>query len=172
MLTVAAVLSAGTYFTVTGGDVTSMTPDANSQVHETIPRPSPAAEESTVVSGNASGRCQPGLVLGAGGDRAEHGHQAIVAFEHAYYIARDGRQARDVVASDAAVPGAEQIQVGIDSVPAGTTYCVRIHALVGGQYLVELTETRPREPETTWKQRISTAEVNGRVVITSIAAVT
>ncbi|QBS41354.1 hypothetical protein DMB37_15695 [Nocardia sp. CS682] len=111
------------------------------------------------------------MVASGAGPWADGSHQAIVAFEHAYYVARDASEARAGVASDAAVPPREQLQAGIDSVPVGTTYCVRIRALVWGQHLVELTEVRPGEPETTWKQRISTAEVDGHVVITSIGAI-
>lgn len=60
----------------------------------------------------------------AGG--TDSGPGAIFGFQHAYYVARSGEQARTLVAADAAVPPAADIQRGIDGIPAGTTHCVRI----------------------------------------------
>lgn len=176
LITAASVLMIGTFLVVNGGERVPETASDSTQVY--VPTSMPDRSETTaataIVSGTAPQRCQSGVgrevMADAAGPWVASGHQAIVAFEYAYYVARDASQARAAVASDAAVPPPEQIQAGIDSVPADTTYCVRIRALVGGQYLVELTEARPGEQETTWRQRISTAEVNGHVVITSIAA--
>ncbi|MFE3443099.1 hypothetical protein ACFXNW_08710 [Nocardia sp. NPDC059180] len=108
----------------------------------------------------------------AGGD--DSGPAAIFAFQHAFYIARSGEQARAVVAPGAAVPSAPDIQRGIDSVPAGTTHCLTISpgAFVG-QYTVVITEYRPHaEPITYNAQLVTTAGVDGRTLITGISPIT
>lgn len=178
LIAAASVLMIGTFLAVNGRERVSETAGESSPVHVSTSTPYRWATIAgiPIVSGTAPQRCQPGVdgatMTDAAGSWAANGLQAIVAFENAYYVARDASQARVAVASDAAVPPPDQIQAGIDSVPPGTTYCVRIRALVFGQYLVELAEARPGEPEVTWRQRISTAEVDGHIVITSIAATT
>nr|WP_280502387.1 hypothetical protein [Nocardia farcinica] len=109
-----------------------------------------------------------------GGDAS--GPEAVLGFQYAYYVDRSGERARQFVAPEAAVPGAEIIQRGIDTVPAGTTHCVRVTTLSerpGGEgaYAVEVTEYRPGgAPATYNKQTVTTAVVGGRVLITSITA--
>ncbi|MFX0581125.1 hypothetical protein [Nocardia nepalensis] len=175
MASAVIALGIGTFIAVDGNDDAHGTGGNPSMAEAaTIPRPSGTKAVSPVVSGNAPLCCwrdtdaadavQP-LVLN------DSGPQAITAFEASYYVARDAGQARAVVSSDAAVPSIDQIQAGIDSVPPGTTYCVQIHPLESGQYLVELTEIRPGQAGMTWRQRISTIEIDGHAMITSIAAV-
>ncbi|WP_067574877.1 hypothetical protein [Nocardia acidivorans] len=96
------------------------------------------------------------------------GGQAIAVFEAAYYRHRDGARARALVAGSAAVADAPAIQAGIDSIPAGTTYCARIRRLDLGLYGVEIHEIRPGEPESIWRQQISTSDHGGHTVITAI----
>ncbi|MFI9509040.1 hypothetical protein [Nocardia sp. NPDC052566] len=142
--------------------------------HATTVAANPPGDIEPVVSGNGLACCGTAPAVGVMGPRSSRtvdGVQAITRFEAAYYEARDARMAREVVAIDAAVPHAAEIQAGIDSVPPGTTYCVQIRRLVAGQYLVELTEVRPGFAESKWRQRISTAtDGNGKHVITSITA--
>ncbi|WP_433657982.1 hypothetical protein ACQPW1_39550 [Nocardia sp. CA-128927] len=166
LLAVVSVLGGGAFLALDSDGATAEASSTASSVQTPPARP-PA---SLVLTGNAYERCGPDAEPGAAWQRPEGGHQAIMAFEYAYYVARDAGQARGVVAADAAVPHEDQIQAGIDSVPAGTTYCARIQALTVGQYLLELTECRPGEPETSWRQRISTIELDGHAVIISIAA--
>ncbi|WP_280370765.1 hypothetical protein [Nocardia wallacei] len=147
-------------------DATPVTSTAS----EPIGRPG----DSTLVTGNAVG-CGPGAVeaaavlAGARPPMPAAGADAVAVFEAAYYHARDAQLAREVVAADSAIPPASEIQVGIDSVPAGTTYCARTRPLAAGLYAVEITEFRPSEPEITWRQRISTTQLlDGHTVITAI----
>ncbi|MFE3195406.1 hypothetical protein ACFXHA_40835 [Nocardia sp. NPDC059240] len=128
-----------------------------------------------LVTGNSPGCAHdPGsgalaaVVTGQGPWRASDGAQAISVFEAAYYLARSGARARDVVAASAAIPDAETIQAGIDTVPLGTTYCARIMALTVGLYAVEVHETRPGEPESVWRQQISTSPPDAGALITAI----
>ncbi|WP_280385792.1 hypothetical protein [Nocardia wallacei] len=126
--------------------------------------PTPATE--TVVSGSTPGCASPSTES----TEPATGAAAIVLFESAYYQARDARLARQVVADHASVPDAATIQAGIDSFPAGTAYCARIRLLTAGLYAVEVTETRPGGEVVSWSQRVTTTEVDGRALITSITS--
>ncbi|WP_460696671.1 hypothetical protein [Nocardia thraciensis] len=142
-------------------------------VTATTSAPTGRPDASIRVTGNAVG-CGPGAVeaaavlAGARPPMPGAGEDAVAVFEAAYYHARDAHLAREVVAAGSAIPAASEIQVGIDSIPAGTTYCARTRALAAGLSAVEVTEFRPGEPEVTWRQRISTTHVDGRAVITAI----
>ncbi|MFI2230647.1 hypothetical protein [Nocardia testacea] len=100
----------------------------------------------------------------------DSGPSAIFGFQHAYYVARSGEQARALVAGDAAVPPAADIQRGIDTIPEGTTYCVRIApgAFVG-QYTVTVTEYRPGSAPLGYNpQLVTTMRIGDRTLITGI----
>ncbi|WP_228001595.1 hypothetical protein [Nocardia australiensis] len=104
-----------------------------------------------------------------GGDTS--GPDAVLAFQYAYYVDRSGEEARHMVAPDALISTAAAIQRGIDSIPVGTTHCVRIVTIVDNSYSVEITEYRPGGvPATYNKQTVTTAVVGGRTLITGIAA--
>ncbi|WP_306358312.1 MULTISPECIES: hypothetical protein [unclassified Nocardia] len=132
---------------------------------------------SRLVSGNAAGCVssvgEAELVTAATGPRPLHAHggaHAIALFEAAYYRARDGGKARQLLLdASVAVPDAAAIQAGIDSLPTGTTYCAHIAELAAGVYTVEIRETPPGEPESVWRQQISTSHGDG-AVITHITA--
>ncbi|MFE3544500.1 hypothetical protein ACFXK0_16195 [Nocardia sp. NPDC059177] len=99
------------------------------------------------------------------------GPDAVLAFQYAYYVTRSGEQARAVVTPDAEVAPAAVIQRGIDSIPVGTTHCVRITTVADDRYTVEVTEFRPAgAPATYTKQSVRTALVGERTLITGIAA--
>lgn len=140
------------------------------------PWPGDGRDHSTTVTGSSAAACGSGtleaatLVSGPRPLRAATGAQAIAVFEAAYYHARDGAIARDVVATGAAVSDAATIQAGIDSVPPVAAFCARIEPLTPGLYAVQITETRPATPSRVWRQRISTAHHGGHSVITAIAS--
>ncbi|MFD3744129.1 hypothetical protein [Nocardia sp. NPDC058633] len=105
----------------------------------------------------------------AGG--TDSGPDAVLAFQYAYYVSRSGEQARAVVAPDADVSPAAVIQRGIDTIPVGTTHCVRITTVAADRFTVEVTEFRPAgAPATYTKQSVRTALVGDRTLITGIAA--
>jgi hypothetical protein len=101
------------------------------------------------------------------------GAGVIAAFEHAYYVQRSGAAAHTLVSPDAP-PSAPftivaNIDAGIATVPAGTTYCLDIDALRPGVFTLTLTEAGPDgAPGVQYRQRITTTEVDGRYVIASI----
>ena len=111
------------------------------------------------------------VVRGAEPGGTGSGPDAIMWFQHAYYVDRSAERAREVVAPGASLPPAEVIQRGIDSIPAGTAYCVRVAPSGDSRYSVEVTEQRPGgAPATYGRQTVTTEVVGGRTLITGIAA--
>ena len=90
------------------------------------------------------------------------GPGVIAAFEHAYYVARSGLAVRALTTPDTSLPTTEKIQAGIDTVPTGTTHCVRITPISAGIYSVALTEMRPGQPPAQFPQTITAKEIDGR----------
>ncbi|WP_454196811.1 hypothetical protein [Nocardia sp. Marseille-Q1738] len=143
----------------------------------------PASVQLTVGSAQAAGDAR---AVGAGAcptERSEaivrsaeaggttSGPDAVLLFQYAYYVERSGERARTAVAPDAPVQPAWIIQRGIDTVPAGTTHCVRIVTIGDNRYSVEVTEYRPGGvPATYNRQMVTTAVIDGRTLITGIAA--
>lgn len=136
--------------------------------------PRPSALSAAPVSAPTSGDCPAERIgnsvrgNGPGGDAS--GPEAILAFQHGYYVGRSGEQARNVVTPDAAVPSAADIQRGIDTIPAGTTHCITITpgAFVG-QYTVVITEHRPGALPLSYNpQLVTTVQIGNRTLITAI----
>ncbi|MFC8043038.1 hypothetical protein [Nocardia sp. NPDC057353] len=135
----------------------------------------PIVPSAMQIGGAGGADCPTGRtpteVRGAGRGGAMSGPDAILAFQYAYYVDRSGSSARQLVAPDAAVSPAPVIQRGIDSIPAGTTHCVRITGVGDNRYSVEVTEHRPGGvPASYSRQTVTTAEIGGRTLITGIAA--
>ncbi|MFD0363184.1 hypothetical protein ACFQZZ_17195 [Nocardia sp. GCM10030253] len=110
-------------------------------------------------------------IQGNGVGGVDSGPAAILAFQYAYYVTRSSEQARAVVAPNAAVSAAADIQHGIDTIPAGTTHCVTITpgAFVG-QYLVQVSEQRPNARPVAYNaQLVTTARAGNKTLITGIA---
>ncbi|MGW5383910.1 hypothetical protein [Nocardia sp. NPDC003963] len=113
-------------------------------------------------------RIEGATVSGAGRGGTGSAPEAILGFEHAYYIERSGTAARAFTTPDAAVPAAGVIQAGIDSVPQGTTHCVRVTPAGPDTWAVDLSEYRPGEREQRYLQTVTTTSRNGTVLITRI----
>ncbi|WP_051407266.1 hypothetical protein [Nocardia sp. CNY236] len=143
----------------------------------------PVTATPTVGADSPSAIATPGCAQQRTGDTVSgtapggtgNGPDAILAFEYAYYAERSGYRARAVVAPDAAVSTADQIQRGIDLVPLGTRYCVLITA--AGQsaegharWEVRLTQQFPGEQPSEFTQFITTRTGSDRTLITEIAA--
>ncbi|MFI5436793.1 hypothetical protein ACHMZP_34175 [Rhodococcus baikonurensis] len=90
------------------------------------------------------------------------GPGVIAAFEHAYYVTRSATAVRALTTPDTSLPAVEKIQAGIDTVPTGTTHCVRITPISAGIYSVALTEMRPGQPPAQFPQTITAKELDGR----------
>ena len=102
------------------------------------------------------------------------GPGAIAAFEHAYYVTRSGDAVRALATPDSPLPQGPAIQTaGIDTVPPGTTHCVRITPVnttdTTGVYTVVLAEMRPGQAPLQWPQTITTKQIDGRWFIDVIS---
>ncbi|SCY76000.1 hypothetical protein SAMN02799641_02869 [Rhodococcus erythropolis] len=97
------------------------------------------------------------------------GPGVIAAFEYAYYVTRSGTAVRALTTPDTSLPAKEKIQAGIETVPTGTTHCVRIRPILPGIYSVALTEMRPGEPPSQFPQAITAKEFDGRWFVDSIS---
>lgn len=115
--------------------------------------PAPASTPTTETDATAC-RTDPG--------DQKSGPGVIAAFEHAYYVTRSGTAVRELTTPDTSLPAKEKIQAGIDTVPTGTTHCVRITPISTGIYSVALTEMRPGQPPAQFPQTITAKELYGR----------
>ncbi|MBF6059738.1 hypothetical protein IU500_01565 [Nocardia terpenica] len=137
--------------------------------------PAPPVRLTAATGEAAPGSCpterSDRVLRGAEPGGTDSGPDAIMWFQHSYYVERSAERAREVVAPDAAVSPAPLIQRGIDSIPPGTGYCVRVITLEDGKYAVEVTERRPNRAPTTYdRQTVTTAVIGGRTLITGITA--
>ncbi|MEU3013140.1 hypothetical protein [Nocardia asteroides] len=133
----------------------------------------PAPTGTVPVAGSCPPEQVGSKIQGNGPGGTENGVAAILAFQHAYYVARSGDQARTLVSGDAALPSGTAIQAGIDTIPLGTTHCLSITpAAFAGQYFVVITEFRPDSAPIIYNpQLVGTAKVGGKYLITSIGPV-
>ncbi|WP_280426430.1 helix-turn-helix domain-containing protein [Nocardia carnea] len=136
----------------------------------------PAAAHPATATADCRQAAVGAVISGTGRGDTLSGPGAIFAFEYAYYQQRSGQAAREVVAADASVPSAEQIQRGIDSLPPDTRYCVEIDTttVTAGpdyqQWTVTVTQQRPGQDPRPNTQLITTAhDTTGCTVITAIA---
>ena len=136
------------------------------ELTDAVTAAAPASGDDTVCPTRTDGD----LVRGNGPGGTDSGSDAVLAFQYAYYVARSGAQARAVTTPEAAVPAAQEIQQGIDSIPLGTTHCLAIAALPQGRFAVELTEHRPDGSSSLERQTVSTVTRDRRVLITGITA--
>lgn len=110
----------------------------------------------------------PEVVRGNGIGSTGSGADAILAFQHAYYVDRSGAVARAATAPDAWVSTAQTIDAGIATVPVGTHHCVQITPLPDGRFDVVITESRPDHTSRTYRQLVSVGLRDGTTVITRI----
>ncbi|MHA4854757.1 hypothetical protein L1080_035325 [Rhodococcus sp. MSC1_016] len=99
--------------------------------------------------------------------RADRGDQksgagAIAAFNFAYYSQRSGEAARALATPNTSVLPGPELQRVIDTVPLGTSYCIRTIELSHGVYLVDLSLMRPDQPLSRGTQTVTTQEIDGR----------
>ncbi|MFI7004735.1 hypothetical protein [Nocardia sp. NPDC050175] len=156
-----AAVAAAAFFMFFGND--AQPPAANNPGRIAEPAASAGAQCTAERVGNRIKGNDPGGF--------DSGPGAIFAFQHAYYVTRSGEEARAATTPDAAVEPADAIQRGIDTVPAGTTYCVAITpGAFAGQYMVVVTENRPgRTPVTYNPQLVTTTKDEGRTLISAIS---
>ncbi|MGQ4596345.1 hypothetical protein [Nocardia sp. R6R-6] len=176
-----AVATVSIGLTVIYGSETKTRPAATSAAHAagaaqvTSTSTTRAKPPWAIATPGCEQRRTPDVVSGTDPGGTGNGPDAILAFEYAYYAERSGYRARAVVAPDAAVSPAEQIQRGINQVPAGTRYCVLITRAgdrPAGQerWEVRLAQQFPGEEPNTFTQFITTRTGADQTLITGITA--
>ncbi|WKK14915.1 hypothetical protein QYN14_26880 (plasmid) [Rhodococcus ruber] len=113
---------------VSAAVVTAMTGSTDEPQVPPLPSSSAVASPSTIPSTTATAAppwCapvdEPGRIVGNGPGGRDSGPAVIQAFEHAYYVQRDGKAVAELMV----LPGTD-IQSFIDAVPAGTEHCVTV----------------------------------------------
>lgn len=117
----------------------------------------PAKQDGKLTIGN-----------GAGGNAS--GVDAILGFEHAFYVDRNGAKARTFVVPEATtVQPADVIQhKGIDLLKPGTTYCLKIVEIAPESYTVDITEHHADGTTDVYGEHIATTVRDGKHLILSI----
>lgn len=130
----------------------------------------PGAPVTVPAAPSCAAKREGRLTIGNGTGGTTAGVDAILGFQHAFYIDRDGAKARSFVAPDAPnVSPAEVIQTaGIDPTPVGTMHCLRIFAMGPEAYVVDLTVYRPDGATDVYQQYITTVTRNGKHLIYAI----
>ncbi|WP_405489572.1 hypothetical protein [Nocardia sp. NBC_00511] len=165
---VLAVTGLVVFMTTGGGDGRKdETPVAGGAT--TLGNPKSAAP-TTAAALSCPAKQDGSLTIGNGPGGTGSGPDAIMAFEHAFYVERSGVKAREVVAPDSATVATADIiqQQGIDPTKAGTTYCLQINGIGPELYDVDLTEHRPDGTTKIYGQRITTVVRDGKHLILSI----
>ncbi|UGQ55200.1 hypothetical protein LRL17_30330 (plasmid) [Rhodococcus qingshengii] len=149
--------------------------DAPMNVAEIAPATTSTATTSqTPTSSVPQSWCSPspeaGVVRGSGPGGTGSGPDAILAFDHAYYVERSGAKARALLVSDAQVKSAtaEELQAGIDTIPAGTEHCVEIRPTEPNTFAVTLEQRYLDGSRVSGRQIVKVTDVGGRTLITSI----
>ena len=146
------------------------TPDAVTTAAPPSTAESPAA--APVHEGTSSAPCAE-----SNGDRTwsgrrpggtANGPDVIFGFQHLYYVERDAAKARALTTPDIYLAAVDKLQAGIDSVPQGTTYCLRISQTEPDLYRVVLTQFNPDRPADVWIQTVRTRTEGDRTLIASI----
>ncbi|WP_242676586.1 hypothetical protein [Rhodococcus sp. ABRD24] len=117
---------------------------------EAVVAESPAATSVWCADSFADGRS-----VGRGSGSIADGPGVIRAFDHAYYVERDGGRVASLMVAPNPVP---EIQKWIDEVPLGTEHCVTITATPEPNvYTVDLGLRMPAGSEGVIRQRITVA---------------
>ncbi|MEV6427299.1 hypothetical protein [Nocardia sp. NPDC051463] len=171
-----AATSAVSKATSAASSAVTRTSAMSSAVTRTSETTVPGERSPAFATPGCEQRRTPDVVSGTDPGGTSDGPSAILAFERAYYVQRSGSAARAVVADDAVVPLAEQIQRGINQIPIGTLYCVLITRTATGvgdgqsHWEVQLTQQHPGEQPQTFTQIITTRTAANRTLITAINA--
>lgn len=151
-----------------GNSPTTDIPQATPQ--GTVSVGAPAAPVAPAEDADCPNRSENGVSTGRDPGGTTSGPAVIKAFEHAYYVGRNGAKARSYGTELARMGTAASMQAFIDTqLPPGTTYCTRITDRGAGLFSLELSEIPPGGGEPLLiRQLVQTAEVEGRTLITAI----
>lgn len=155
-----------------GGDPEPTGPLVVPEAESAAPAPDSNNPAPAVAPAATTARCEatesPTVTTGDGSGNTDSVAGVVLAFQHNYYVARDAEKIGELLSKDSDITDLDALQEGIDSVPEGTTHCLRIVSDGEGEAAVELTETTPDDKETVYKQHVSTTREAGEVRIVTI----
>lgn len=159
----------GAAYAMTGPDSSAPANPAANSMHASSTAPeAPAAAETCASS------IDGGVVTGRDPGGQSSGPDVIKAFNHAYYVLRDGKTAVGYwlpAAQGKAVGTPTMVQAAIDALPEDTTHCLKITDRGNGLYATELSEIPPGGGEPTiYRQLIQTVDEGGKTMIVSNTA--
>ncbi|MEU7634051.1 hypothetical protein AB0C34_29430 [Nocardia sp. NPDC049220] len=130
---------------------------------------SPGAGGKTTAALSCPSSKEGKVTVGNGAGDTASGPGAILGFQNAFYVARNGERARSFVAPDADFSTAAVIQKAIDEqIPAGATHCVRITEVGADSFDVDLTEHRPDGTTIVYRQSVTTVDRDGKKLVSII----
>lgn len=162
---VLAVVSAAVVTTMTGSTDEPQAPPLPSSSVVASPSATPTTTEAVAAPAWCAPVTEPDRIVGNGPGGRESGPAVIQAFEHAYYVQRDGKAVAELMV----LPG-NDIQSFIDAVPAGTEHCVTVLPTEDpNRWSVDvLLKFPPVGDEGIHKQWITTMPANGGVKIANV----
>lgn len=125
-----------------------------------------AADEECAISPR-------GAEVGNGPGSRDSGPEVIMAFDHAYYVDRNGTKARGFMSEDLTGTTAQSLQGAIDELPEDTAHCLKIRPKEDEEdvFLVDLIVFRGEGDQierTASEQTIYVEEVDGEYTIVGI----
>lgn len=162
-IAVIAVVAAGAWI-FTARDTPTAAPTS------TAAAPPPAAPAAEVTDPWCTPSTTADRVVGAGEGDTTSATGVILRLEHSWYVRRDATAVRAVIAPDARVAPESATREAISAVPAGTRHCVTMSPLPADRWLVTVDEKHPDGSQASWQQIITTAQREGRVLVTAIVA--
>ncbi len=120
-IAVLAVVSAAVVTTMTGSTNEPQAPPLPSSSVVASPSTTPSTTATAAAPAWCAAVTEPDRIVGNGPGGRDSGPAVIQAFEHAYYVQRDGQAVAELMV----LPG-NDIQSFIDAVPAGTEHCVTV----------------------------------------------
>ncbi|MDV8002852.1 hypothetical protein [Rhodococcus sp. IEGM 1408] len=155
-----------------GSDTSTAAPLTVPSTPAATSSPAEAATPSAAAVSAPRSKCEetssPTVTTGDGAGDTDSVAGVVLAFQHAYYVARDSKKIEPLLAKDSTITDLGALQAGIDSVERDTTHCLCIVSDGDGAASVELTETAPDDAQTVYKQRVTTTRESGKVRIVSI----
>lgn len=170
-LTIIAVIAMGLFYVSENSDTTG---DENTQ--------SQSQEDTKVEDNNDEDDSSGGLVAPeevnkeystSSNGNPTNGTGAIMAFDYAYYVLRDGDAVRKTFNPDVDAYEGSYIQREIDKVPQGVKHKLSITPkIIGESYDVVLTLSIPGSDPVSYKQKFSTMEKDGKFYVKTFESFT
>ena len=184
VLLVAVILAAMGWVLVTMGPLAGLLSDEDDDTPLQLPEPQPTTsapatteapkvESAKAAADKECSSAPQGTVAGNGPGSRDSGTDVILAFDHAYYVDRNGTAARGFMSEEITGTTAESLQKAIDELPENTAHCLKMQEKEDEKdvYLVDLIVFQNDGQElvrTEDEQTIYVEEVDGDYTIIGI----